>query len=96
MLRDWPAETLNGKILRLMMEENVGNTAEFVQRAIALRKEVHDDHYARMLVAQIARKHIIYSGNIDHREVNKLLSGGVLATETKPSLLLAKGTGNKQ
>ena len=96
VLREWPVNNLNHQILQLMMEENVGNTTEFVKRAVALRKEIDDAPYAKMLVAQIARKHIIYAGNIDHREVNKLLSGKILSTESKPSLLLSKGTGNKE
>ena len=76
-----------------MMEENAGNTQEFVSKAIALRKELDAIPYAKILIAQIARKHIIYTSSIDHREIDKLLSGKVLAATTKPALLLSKGTG---
>ena len=93
VLREWPAQSENHKVFELMLEENTGNTAEFVQKAIVLRKELAESPFAKMLISQIARKHIIYNGNIDHREVNKLLSGGVLATENKPALLLSKGAG---
>ena len=71
----------------------MNDTSEFVQRAITLRKELLESPFAKMLVSQIARKHIIYNGNIDHREIDKLLSGDVLAAESKPTLLLSKGTG---
>ena len=83
----------NHQILQLMMEENSGNTPEFVSRAISLRKELDDIPFAKALIAQIARKHIIYTPSIKHREVDKLLSGKVLSATSKPALLLAKGTG---
>lgn len=91
VLRSFECITNNHKILQLMMEENTGNTPEFVQQAIRLRKEL-DDVYARMLIAQIARKHIIYTANIDHREIDRLLSKRVLLPDSKPNLLLSKGS----
>lgn len=93
VLRAAPCASVNHKILRLMMEENTGNTQEFVTKAIELRKELDALPYAKALIAQIARKHIIYTSSIDHREIDKLLSGKVLAATTKPALLLSKGTG---
>ena len=93
VLRTAPCLSANHRILQLMMEENAGNTQEFVSKAIALRKELDAIPYAKILIAQIARKHIIYTSSIDHREIDKLLSGKVLAATTKPALLLSKGTG---
>lgn len=93
VLRMAPCLSVNHKILQLMMEENAGNTQEFVSKAIALRKELDSIPYAKVLIAQIARKHIIYTSSIDHREIDKLLSGKVLAATAKPALLLSKGTG---
>lgn len=93
VLRSAPCLSANHKILRLMMEENAGDTQEFVSKAIDLRRELTDMPYARVLIAQIARKHIIYTPSIDYREISKLLSGRVLATTTKPALLLSKGSG---
>lgn len=95
ILSKWPAQSENQKIFELMLEENAGNTSEFVQKAISLRNELKDSLFSVMLISQIARKHIIYNGNIDHREINKLLSGHVLSANNKPSLLLSKGSGNK-
>ena len=93
VLRRYPCPTANHKILQLMMEENTGNTQEFVAKAIDLRRELDGMPYAKMLIAQIARKHIIYTSNIDYREIDKLLSGKVLSATTKPALLLSKGSG---
>lgn len=93
VLREQPAKNSNFRIFELMLEENAGNTTEFVQRAITLRNELDRSPFARMMIAQIARKHIIYKDKIDHRELNKLLSGNVLNSERKPSLLLSQGTG---
>ena len=59
----------------------------------SLRKELDGIPFAKALIAQIARKHIIYTPSIKHREVDKLLSGKVLSATSKPALLLAKGTG---
>lgn len=93
VLREKPNQNCNHRIFELMLEENIGNTSEFVRRAIALRKDLAKSPFSVMLISQIARKHIIYKGNIDHREIDKLLSGNVLSSEKKPSLLLSQGTG---
>ena len=93
VLRERPNQNLNYRIFELMLEENTGNTSEFVQRAIALRKDLDNSPFSVMLISQIARKHIIYNGNINHRELNRLLSGNVLSSEKKTSLLLTQGTG---
>lgn len=94
-LRDGPLDNANHKIMLLMMEENVGNTPEFVSRAITLRKEFNNCPYARTLIAQIARKHIIYTGNIDYRQIDRLLSGNVISSDSKTTLLLEQGKNSK-
>lgn len=81
VLREKPNQNCNHRIFELMLEENIGNTSEFVRRAIALRKDLAKSPFSVMLISQIARKHIIYKGNIDHREIDKLLSGNVLSSE---------------
>ena len=94
-LRAGPLDNANYRIMLLMMEENVGNTPEFVSRAITLRKELDSYPYARTLIAQIARKHIIYAANIDHRQIDRLVSGNVLSPVSKRTLLLDQGKKNK-
>ena len=94
-LRGAPATNVTRKILQLMMEENVGNTSEFVSRAVRLRKEIERIPYAQILVARIARKHIMYTGSIDHRQIDVLLSENVLSKKGKPSLLIGKGKNNR-
>jgi len=94
-LRDAPIASANHSIFELMAEENTGNTSTFVSKAIALRTELESNSYAKMLIAQIARKHIIYTANIDHRQIDKLLSGKVIAAESKPILLLEQGKKSK-
>ena len=87
-LRDWTPVNSNHSILRLMMEENTGNTANFIAKAIALRAELKQNIYAAILIAQIARKHIFYLSSIDHRHIDSLISGHVLSKESKTTLLL--------
>ena len=70
ILSKWPAQSENQKIFELMLEENAGNTSEFVQNAISLRNELKDSLFSVMLISQIARKHIIY--NCSYREVNMI------------------------
>jgi hypothetical protein len=94
-LRDGPLYNANHKIMLLMMEENVGNTSVFVTRAVTLRKELDSCPYARILIAQIARKHIIYTANIDHRQIDRLLSGKVISSDSKTKLLLEQGKNSK-
>lgn len=86
----------NHKIMELMMEENVGNTDVFIEKAIALSKEMERKPYARMLISQIARKHIVYTSSVDHRQIDKLLSGKVLSEKSRPNLLLTRGKEEKR
>ena len=90
-LQSHPSVNQNDKIMCLMMQENVGNTAQFVQSAIALIKEIGGNPYARMLISRIAYKHIMYQENIDSREINRLISGKVLNEHARTSLLLGRG-----
>lgn len=90
LLRSGPSDTSNHRIMELMMEENTNNTPEFVTRAIELRKTTSSP-YMQSLIAQIARKHIMFAGSIDHRQINRLVSGKVLSANSKPNLLLDKG-----
>lgn len=94
-LRDEPLNNSNFKIMQLMMEENVGNSPEFVSKAILLRKQLENDPYAIMLIAQIARKHIIYTENLDYRQIDKLLSGKVISPESKKTLLIEQSKNSK-
>ena len=91
-LRDWSERNPNAKVFELMMEENVGNTPNFVSKAIALHEEFDKLPYAQMLISQIARKHIIYTANIDGRQIDRLLSGKILSAKNKAALLLEQGT----
>lgn len=90
-LREADVANATQKIMQLLMEENAGNTPTFVNKAVQLREELESIPYARLLIALIARKHIIYTGDIDHRQIDKLQSGGVLSRRSKSSLLLDKG-----
>ena len=94
-LRDVPENNRNYKVLELMMEENVGRTSEFVERAIKLRKDFENSPYGKILINQIARKHLLYTSNVDHREIDRLISGKVISPRSKPELLLSAGTKNK-
>ena len=89
-LESYTSQKYNAKILRLMMQENVGDTSVFVQNAIALQREIGNDPYAKMLIGRIAYKHIIYQENIDSREISRLISGNILNDRSKTTLLLSK------
>lgn len=91
VLRSGPNDVSNYKILELMMEENAGNSELFVSKTIELRKEFENNSYASALVSQIARKHIIYHPNIDHKLIDKLISGKIFSEKSKSLLLLEKG-----
>jgi len=94
-LRDGPLDNANHKIMLLMMEENSGDTPEFVSRAIKLCKELDGCSFAKMLIAQVARKHIIYTTNINYRQIDRLLSGKVISSDSKKGLLLEQGKKSK-
>lgn len=91
-LRDVPVKNSNYAIMQLMMEENTGNTSEFISRAIALKEEKENNSYAKMLIAQIARKHIVYTPSIDYRQIDRLVSKKVISEQGKKPLLIEQGT----
>ena len=91
VLREKDSDNSNHKIMKLMMEENVGNTDVFIDKAIKAMEDFDANPYARMLVSQIARKHIMHTSSIDHRQIDKLISGKVLSSKSKPQLLLSQG-----
>ena len=90
-LQSHPLLNQNDKIMLLMMQENTGNTPQFVQNAIILRNEIGDNPYARMLISQIAYKHIMSQENVDSREISRLISGKVLNEHARRAYLLDKG-----
>lgn len=92
VLRTGPDDTPNYKILKLMMEENTDNTSEFIGRAIELREEICNNPFAVHLICQICRKHIMYHKNIDHRQIDRLISGKVLSSKNKAALLVERGS----
>ena len=92
VLQEGPNDTSNHRIMKLMMKENAGNTPEFIKAAIEYRKEFNNNPFARSLIAQIARKHIMYHQSIDHRMIDMLVSGKVFSEKSKTTLLLERGT----
>lgn len=90
-LRNRSLENNNDKILELMMEENTGNSREFCDRAIALRKDLKDDPFSTSLISRIAHKHFMYNENIDHTIMDKLITGKVFTVSGKPKILLTQG-----
>lgn len=92
VLRTGPDDTSNYRILKLMMEENTDNTSVFIGKAIELREQFNNNPYAIHLIAQISRKHIMYHKNIDHRQIDQLISGKVLSNKSKATFLIDKGT----
>lgn len=92
VLRTGPDDIPNYKILKLMMEENTDNTSEFIERAIELREEMSNNPFAIHLICQICRKHIMYHKNIDHRQIDRLISGKVLSSKNKAALLVERGS----
>ena len=87
-LRDVCLDKTNYSVMQLMMEENTGDTDEFVTKVLDFRDKYDSQHFVKMVAAQIARKHIIYNPDIDYRQVDKLVSAKVLSPQSKKSLLI--------
>jgi hypothetical protein len=49
----------------------------------------------KILISQIARKHIISTVKIDHRQIDRLISGRVISSKGKTQLLLEQGKNSK-
>ena len=93
VLRDHKAANSNHLVQRLMMIENTGNTEDFVREALAMYKDFGSMPFIRYLIRHIARKHIIHTAEIDNRQIDKLVSGGLFESKGKRRLLLEQ---NKQ
>lgn len=78
----------NYALQNLMMVENAGVTSDFVEKALAMNTSYRKDPFIRTLVMLVARKHIIHTPHIDHRHVDKLISGKVLLPDGKKTLLI--------
>lgn len=91
-LQDMTPATINHKVMQLMMQENVGDTEEFVAKAVSLRADLAESPYAKTLIAKIAWKHILYNVNIDHRQIDKLVSGHILTEKGKKRTLFERGS----
>lgn len=87
-LREMPTTNSNYNIMELMFEENLGKKSYFVINAIELFKKYKSDPFVQMLISQIARKHIIYNFDMDHNDIERLISGGILSSKSKRLLLL--------
>ena len=88
VLRDHKAANSNHLVQRLMMIENTGNTENFVREALAMYKDFGSMPFIRYLIRHIARKHIIHTAEIDNRQIDKLVSGGLFESKGKRRLLL--------
>lgn len=80
----------NHKVQNLIMQENAGNSAAFIAKAVDLRKEYENVPFIKYLIARIAHKHIIYISGIDQRLTEKLVSGKVLSPGSKKAALVGQ------
>lgn len=88
VLRDHKTISSNHLVQRLMMIENTGNTEDFVREALVMYKNFESMPFVRYLIMHIARKHIIHTAQIDNRQIDKLVSGGLFESKGKRKLLL--------
>lgn len=88
VLNQVDAPNSNHRILNLMMEDNSGNSASFVDKAVKLNDYYSDNFFIQSLITRIARKHIIYTPHIDRRQIDRLLSGKILSSRGKKQILL--------
>lgn len=95
VLKEYQVSNTNHQIQKLMMVENAGDTNAFVDAALSLYKQRADDPFSKYLIWHIARKHIIHTEDIDKRQVDRLVSGGVFEVKGKRRLLLEQGKQEK-
>lgn len=78
----------NHLLQNLMMYENAGDSSAFVSKAIDVISQVNGDYFVSSLVSRIARKHVIFTPNISHSLVDKLISGHVFSSKSKKTMLI--------
>lgn len=89
-LRDIKDLNSNYKIMQLIMEENTKNSPSFVNKAIELYKQNENNIFVKVLITQIARKHVFYSKEMDFKLLNKLTSNHILTEQNKKKLLMGQ------
>ncbi len=92
VLKEGPEYNSNHIIMKLMMAENAGNSNDFINYAIDLQKEFEKNYYAKSLIAQIARKHILYHQNINYKLIDKLISANIFSEKSRSYLLIERGS----
>ena len=88
VLNDIDLHNSNYALQNLMMAENAGITPNFVEKALDMNSHYQKDPFIQSLIRLVARKHIIQTSHIDHRHIDKLISGKVLSADSKKTLLL--------
>lgn len=84
------ADLINGNhlIQNLMMFDNAGDSSVFVNRAVEMKQQVNGNLFISALVSRVARKHIVYTPNISHTLLDRLVSGKVLSSDSKKAMLI--------
>ena len=83
-------DLVNGNYLiqNLMMFDNAGDSSAFVSRSVELMRQSSGNAFISSLISRVARKHIVYTPNISHVLVDKLVSGKVLSPSSKKAMLI--------
>lgn len=76
-LNQFSAKTQNHEIMWLMMQENGIGTKQFVELAISMYKKYDSNVFMRNIINMIVRKHIMYTPEIDSRQIDKLFSAKI-------------------
>ena len=58
-----------------------------MSRAIALCEDLDSVPYAKILIMYIVRKHVINNEDMDHKDIDRLVSGKVISPKEKAGLL---------
>jgi len=88
VLNEYDLNNTNRIVENLWMLDNAGNSVNFVDRVIGLSHECHDNKLLMSLIGTVAKKHIIYNGDIGYKLVDQLVSAKVFTPASKKSLLL--------
>lgn len=81
-----PEDSINYDLTELMMKEQLNNSKEFIEKAKELFDKYTKNSNVKRIISLIARKHCIYNDRVTKREIDQLVSYGILGN--KRSLLV--------
>lgn len=83
-LNKFSFKSQNHEMMWLMMQENGAGTKEFIEKTLTMYKKYGSNLFIKNIINMIVRKHIMFTPDIDNRQIDKLFSAITAPTSKHP------------